>query len=288
MTRGAHERETIGQALRHIVTLALEEDLDLAGDITSRAIFGPGDTGAARVVTRETCVISGMAAADEVCLQVDPDLTWLPLVEDGQRVPAAAEVARLEGRFVSILAAERTLLNFLSRLSGVATLTAGFVEAVAGTPSRIAATRKTSPGLRLLEKQAVVDGGGELHRIGLYDAVLIKDNHVTAAGGVGAAVAAARKALGDEVEIEVEVETAAEFEEALAAGAGRVLLDNMTPEAVRGCVELAAGRGVVIEASGGISLGNLRAYAEAGADVISVGALTRSAPGIDFSLEVEK
>jgi nicotinate-nucleotide pyrophosphorylase (carboxylating) len=277
----------VSEAIRQIVTLALAEDLDEAGDITSKAIFGPEDTGAARVITREACVISGLAAAAEVCLQVDPGLTWLPLVEDGQKTPAGAEISRLEGRLVSILAAERTLLNFLSRLSGIATLTAGFVQAIAVTPARIAATRKTSPGLRLLEKQAVADGAGEQHRLGLYDAPLIKDNHIAAAGSISAAVTAVRQALGAEAGIEVEVETAAELEAAIAAGATRALLDNMDPEMVRSCVEMAAGR-LVIEASGGINLDNVRDYAEAGADVISVGALTRSAPGIDFSLEVEQ
>ncbi|MCL4472841.1 MAG: carboxylating nicotinate-nucleotide diphosphorylase [Actinobacteria bacterium] len=271
--------------LRHIVTLSLEEDLDATGDITSRAIFGADHQGAARVITRQTCVISGMEAAAEVCLQIDPDLKWLPLVRDGQRVPADAEIGRLDGRLISILAAERTVLNFLSRLSGVATLTAAYVGSVQGTGSAIAATRKTSPGLRMLEKLAVTHGGGQTHRQGLYDAVLIKDNHIAAAGGVAAAISALRQELGAEAAIEVEVETAAGLEEAIASGAATVLLDNMAPETVRQCVELAAGR-VVIEASGGIGLGNVRQYALAGADVISVGALTRSAEGIDFSLEM--
>lgn len=271
--------------LRRIVTLSLEEDLDATGDITSRAIFAADDIGAARVVTREAGVISGMAAAAEVCLQVDPDLNWLPLVEDGQRVPAGAEIGRLEGRLISILSAERTVLNFLSRLSGVATLTAAYVEAVDGTGAAIAATRKTSPGMRMLEKLAVTHGGGKPHRQGLYDAVLIKDNHIAAAGGVSAAVTALRQELGAAAGIEVEVETTAELEEAIAAGAATVLLDNMAPETVRQCVELAGGK-AVIEVSGGIGLGNVRQYAQAGVDVISVGALTRSAEGVDFSLEM--
>jgi nicotinate-nucleotide pyrophosphorylase (carboxylating) len=271
--------------MKQIVALALQEDLGSKGDITSRAIFGPEDPGAARVICREACVVSGMPAAAEVCFQVDPELKFLQLVQDGQQIPAGVEVARLDGRLVSILAAERTLLNFISRLSGIATLTAGYVDAVRDTGARIAATRKTSPGLRRLEKQAVVDGGGELHRIGLYDAVLIKDNHLAAAGGVGDAVDAVRQALGPDIEVEVEVETAAEMEEAIVAGADRVLLDNMEPEEVGGCVRLAAGR-LVIEASGGINLENVQAYAAAGANILSVGALTRSAPGMDFSLEI--
>jgi len=289
-------------ALARIVALALEEDLGSEGDITSKAIFSTAasdqspagsDHSAARVITHESCTVSGMAAAAEVCRQTDPALVWLPLVEDGQPVPAGAEVARLEGGIIPILAAERTVLNFLSRLSGIATLTATFVDAVQGTGARIAATRKTSPGLRLPEKTAVVHGGGELHRIGLYDAILIKDNHIAAAGSITEATAAVREAYGRDVWIEVEADTISQFEEALAQGVDRVLLDNMTSESVRECVELAAGEGskqprpMEIEASGGIDLSNVRAYAATGADMISVGALTRSAPGIDFSLEVE-
>ncbi len=284
-------------ALRQIVSLALDEDLDSRGDITSKAIFAADDKGAARVVTRETCVISGLEAAREVCLQVDPDLAWLPLVEDGQEVPAAAEVARLEGRLISILAAERTILNFLSRLSGIATLTATFVKTTQGTGTGIAATRKTTPGLRILEKRAVVDGGGEPHRMGLYDAVLIKDNHIAAAGGVGQAIEAVLRALGDELpvgSIEVEVDNVTQLEAALDAGGfGRVLLDNMRPPEVADCCKLVHARAAswdnepVIEVSGGVGLESVRAYAEAGADVISIGALTRSAPGIDLSMEMQ-
>ncbi len=280
------EQEERQRALRHIVSLALEEDLDAAGDITSRAIFGPDDRGAALVVAREAAVVSGMAAAAEVCLQVDPELIWLPLVGDGDVIPVGAQVARLEGRIISILTVERTLLNFLSRLSGVATITERYVNRTEGLPTRIAATRKTTPGLRLAEKQAVADAGGEMHRLGLYDAVLIKDNHIAAAGGVAAAVARVRAAYAGGVDIEVEVDDVGQLEEAIQAGVGRVLLDNMTPEQVAVCVKKAAGR-MVVEASGGIGLDNVRDYAEAGVDIISVGALTRGAPGVDYSLEVE-
>lgn len=281
-------------AVKRIVALALEEDLGSEGDITSQAIFSKAEIGAARIITREPCTISGMAMAAEVCLQTDPGLVWLPLVADGQSIPAGAEVARLDGRLLSILATERTLLNFLSRLSGIATLTAEYVEAVRGTAARIAATRKTSPGLRLPEKQAVVHGGGELHRAGLYDAILVKDNHIAAAGSIRDAVAAVRKAYGSDVWIEVEADTLFQFREALAEGADRVLLDNMTPDSMHACLESAADEisqrpgGVEIEASGGIGLATARAFAEAGADVISVGALTMSAPAIDFSLEAER
>ena len=274
-----------GGELRHIVSLALAEDLDVAGDITSLAIFNPDDAGAARVVAREACTVSGLAAAAEVCLQVDPGLSFLPLVADGGAAPAGAEIVRLAGSVISILSAERTLLNFLSRLSGIASLTAAFVKAAAGTSARIAATRKTDPGLRLLEKQAVVHGGGESHRLGLYDALLIKDNHIAAAGGVAAAIARVRASLGADASLEVEVEDADQLRQALAAGAQRILLDNMTPAEAAAAVAAVAGRAVV-EASGGISLETVRLYAEAGVHVISAGALTRAAAGIDFSLEV--
>ena len=185
----------------------------------------------------------------------------------------------------SILAAERTIINFISHLSGIATLTGRFNAAVEGNKVRIAATRKTSPGMRLLEKQAVADGGGETHRRGLYDALLIKDNHIAAAGSVAATVERARQALGDDMAIEVEVDTREQLEEVLESGAGRALLDNMSPDEVRACVRLAAGR-LLIEVSGGINLANVRDYAEAGAQIISTGALTMSAPPIDFSLEI--
>lgn len=268
-----------------IVALALAEDLGDEGDITSRAVFGPGDSGSARVLAMEAATISGLKATEEVCRQVDSSLGHLPLVTDGQSVPVGVEVIHLDGSLLSILAAERTLLNFLSRLSGIATETARYAAAIAGLGARVAATRKTDPGMRRLEKQAVVDGGGESHRAGLYDAVLIKDNHIAAAG-IGGAVAAVWSSLGKDIDIEVEVDSSKQLEEAIKAGASRVLLDNMTPEEIRLCVELAAGR-VTVEASGGIILENIRQFAAAGADVISVGAITRAAPGIDFSLEVE-
>lgn len=275
-----------GEELKRIVELALAEDLDEAGDITSRAIFGAGDSGVAGVVTRENCVISGLGAAAEVCRQAGVDV-FLPLVEDGQSVPAGAQIIRLEGGLLAILAAERTLLNFLSRLSGIATLSRQYSEAVAGLPVTVAATRKTSPGMRRLEKEAVAHGGGEQHRIGLFDAALVKDNHIAAAGGIGPAVSAVAAGLGAGVEIEVEVDTIEQLREALETAADTILLDNMSPEMIRECVEIVADR-KRLEASGGINLGNIRQYAETGVQRISSGELTRSAPGMDFSLEVER
>lgn len=274
-----------GAEMSRIVELALAEDLGEEGDITSQAIFYAGDIGAARLLSREECVTSGMSVAREVCRQVDRDLAWLPLVEDGGHVPAGAEIARLDGKILSLMAAERTLLNFLSLLSGIATATRAYVDAVAGLGPRIAATRKTSPGMRLLEKQAVVHGGGELHRLGLYDAVLIKDNHIAAVGSVSMAVQAVRKAAGEGTAIEIEVETLDQLQEAMDANVDRVLLDNMSPEMVVRAVAFVDGRAVV-EASGGIDLDNVRAYAETGVDIISVGAITNSAAAIDLSLEM--
>ncbi|RJQ42709.1 MAG: carboxylating nicotinate-nucleotide diphosphorylase [Gaiellales bacterium] len=272
--------------LERIVSLALAEDLGAAGDITSKAIFSESASGAARVVTREPCTVSGMAAAAEVCRQVG-GLDLLPLVQDGQAVPAAAEVIHLDGSLRALLSCERTLLNFLSRLSGIATLTRSFVDAVAGTGATVAATRKTGPGMRRLEKEAVVHGGGVAHRAGLYDAALIKDNHIAAAGGLAPAVDAVIRELGGEVEIEVEVDTIGQLAEAAEAAVDWIMLDNMRVEEVRECVALVAGR-KKLEASGGIGLDNIREYALAGVERISVGELTRSAPGIDFSMEVDQ
>lgn len=277
------DRET-GSGLEQLVALALAEDLGREGDITSLAIFPPETRGVALVIARDPCTVSGMAAAAEVCRQ-QGDIGWLPLVEDGQVVPAGAEVARLEGSLLAILAAERTLLNFLSRLSGIASYTRRYVEAVEGLPVTVAATRKTDPGMRRLEKEAVAHGGGELHRMGLYDAALIKDNHVAAAGGVTAAVAAVTRALGDDAEVEVEVDTIEQLREAVETAADTILLDNMAPGTVRECVTIVAGR-KKLEASGGVTLDNVREYAATGVQRVSVGDLTRSAPGIDFALEV--
>lgn len=285
------EGYSAGEQLRieteQIVRLALYEDLGQAGDITSQSIFRGSEKSAAQLINREACIISGLDAAREVCRQVHTEIVWLPLVESGQQVPAGTECARLEGPTLSILKAERSLINFVSHLSGVATLTRSYVESLSGLPARVSATRKTMPGMRLLEKQAVAEGGGETHRRGLYDAVLIKDNHIAASGSLTAAVEAVRAALGENVDIEVEADTVHQLEEAIAAGVGRVLLDNMSAALVRECVQIASGR-AVIEASGGLSLANVREYAEAGVDILSVGALTMSAPAVDFTLEMQE
>jgi nicotinate-nucleotide pyrophosphorylase (carboxylating) len=271
--------------LETIVRQALAEDTG-GRDVTADAVVPQGRRGRARIMQKQPGIVFGFAAAREtfrLCGIGDLEL----LVSEGQwRDPVPAEIAFAAGSAASLLAAERTALNFLSHLSGIATLTARFAEAVAGTGARILDTRKTTPGLRLLEKQAVAAGGGVNHRMGLYDAILIKENHVALAGGLEAAVGAAR---ATSMPVEVECRDLGEVRTALTAGADRVLLDNMAPADLREAVALrdAAGTEVELEASGGIDLTTVRDVAETGVDFISVGALTHSAPALDLSMLVE-
>ena len=278
MTARAY-REAACEAARR----ALAEDLAGYGDITGAAFAGPG---AARVVAREAGVLSGAAALEATAALVDPRLEVERAIADGQAFAAGDTLATLRGPLAAIFAAERTALNFLSRLSGVATLTAHYVAETAGTKARIAATRKTTPGLRALEKQAVVHGGGTPHRFGLFDAGLIKDNHIAAAGGVRLAVDLVRAGAAHLHALEVEVDTLDQLDEALEAGATIVLLDNMDTPTVRAAVEKVGGRALV-EVSGGVGLERVRDLAATGVDVISVGALTTRAPWIDLSLDLE-
>jgi len=270
-------------AARTAVRRALREDLAGYGDLTGSVFEGDG---AARVVAREAGVLSGIAALEETARQVDGRLVVEVLIHDGERFAAGDAIAELRGPLAALLAAERTALNFLCRLSGVATLTAAFAGETSGTKARVAATRKTTPGLRALEKQAVVDGGGTPHRFGLFDGAMIKDNHVAAAGGVAAAVSLVRAGAAHVHALEVEVDTLEQLDDALAAGAAIVLLDNMDTPAVRAAVERVAGRALV-EVSGGVRLERVRELAEAGVDVISAGALTTRAPWIDLALDLE-
>jgi nicotinate-nucleotide pyrophosphorylase (carboxylating) len=258
----------------------LDEDLG-AGDVTSEAIVPAEARCQARLLLKEPGVVCGLAAAEAVFRELDPELEWESLHEDGERLDPC-ELVRLSGRARGILGGERLALNLLGRLSGVATLTRTYVEAIADTGAAILDTRKTMPGLRALEKEAVRCGGGQNHRFGLYDAILIKDNHLLFAGGVAEAVERARTAG---VPVEVECDTLAQAREALAAGADRILLDNMSPAELAQAVALVDGR-VELEASGGVTLENVRAVAEAGVDFISIGALTHSARSLDVSLEV--
>jgi nicotinate-nucleotide pyrophosphorylase (carboxylating) len=271
------------QAAHEAARRALREDLAGYGDITGSAFPGQGR---ARVVAREEGVLSGMAALEMTAALVDPGLEVEVVVRDGERFAPGATLAVLRGPLAAILAAERTGLNFLGRLSGVATLTARYVAETRGTAARIAATRKTTPGLRALEKQAVVHGGGSPHRFGLFDGAMVKDNHVAAAGGVAAAVERVRAGAAHAHALEVEVDTLEQLDEALACGAGIVLLDNMDTETVRAAVARTAGR-ALLEVSGGVRLERVRELAATGVDVISVGALTTRAPWIDIGLDVE-
>ncbi|MGH2943866.1 MAG: carboxylating nicotinate-nucleotide diphosphorylase [Solirubrobacteraceae bacterium] len=272
------------QTLDQLVLRALAEDVGDA-DVTSEATVPLGTRAVATIGQKAPGVVFGVDAAEAAFLALDPDVRLERLGPEGEWRDPPAPVLRATGDARALLAAERTALNFLQRLSGIATLTARCVYAVEGTGARILDTRKTTPGLRRLEKAAVAAGGGVNHRAGLYDMVLIKENHAALAGGVGTAVRAAAAAFPD-VPLEVECTTRAEVDEALAAGATRILLDNMDPGELRAIVAHVGGR-ARLEASGGIGLHTLRAYAETGVDWISIGALTHSAPALDLSLLLE-
>jgi nicotinate-nucleotide pyrophosphorylase (carboxylating) len=269
--------------LEPLVRRALAEDLG-SGDLTTQATVPDGTHARARITQKQPGVLFGVGAAELAFAVLDPAARFERLAEEGVWRDGGP-VLDIEGSAAALLSAERTALNLLQRLSGVATLTARYVEAVRGTRARVLDTRKTTPGLRLLEKAAVAAGGGTNHRAGLFDAILIKENHAAMAGGVGEAVRLARAAWPD-VPLEVECRTGEEVDEALAAGAPRLLLDNMTPEEMRAVVERVAGR-AELEASGGIDLETIRDVAETGVDFISVGALTHSAPSLDLSLLLE-
>jgi len=266
-----------------IVREALREDVG-RGDVTSVAIVPTSAHLAGVLVVKAPGVVAGLDVAGKVFLQVDDRIIYTSLVPDGSVVGVGEVVARVEGRGPGILTAERVALNFLQRMSGIATATRRYVAAVAGTRARILDTRKTAPGLRALDKLAVRLGGGTNHRFGLYDMVLIKDNHIAAAGGVAQAVRLARQQSG-QLPIEVEVQSLEELAEALALDVDRIMLDNMSVEIMREAVRLTAGR-VELEASGGITLDNVAEVASTGVDYISVGALTHSVAALDISLEI--
>jgi nicotinate-nucleotide pyrophosphorylase (carboxylating) len=267
-----------------VVARALAEDVG-AGDVTTQATVPDGARASATITQKAAGVVFGLDVAEAAFRQADPDAHVERLAPEGVWQQPGTPILKVSGTAAGIVTAERTALNFLQRLSGVATLTARYVEKVDGTGARILDTRKTTPTLRALEKAAVVAGGGTSHRFGLFDMVLIKENHVAAAGGVGNAVRAARQRFAD-IPIEVEAQTADEVREALDAGAPRILLDNMTPDEMRAIATEVAGR-AELEASGNINLDTVRAAAETGVDFISVGALTHSAPALDLSLILE-
>ena len=266
-----------------IVARALAEDVG-TGDVTTAATVPPGTRARARITQKQPGAVFGLDAAETTFRALDPDVRLTRQAAEG-RWRDGGPVLDIEGDAAAVLTGERTALNFLQRLSGVATLTARYVEAVAGTGARVLDTRKTTPGLRALEKAAVAAGGGTNHRAGLYDAILIKENHAAMAGGVAAAVRAAR-AAAPHIPLEVECRTIAEVDEALAADAPRLLVDNMTPALLRDVVARVDGR-AELEASGGVTLETIREIAGTGVDFVSVGALTHSAPALDLSLLLE-
>ena len=267
-----------------IVRQALAEDLGRAGDITSDNLVGAGQSGRAQIVARKKGTVAGLVVAALSFRLMDSTVCISVKTPDGGEIEAGGIIAEVAGPARALLSAERTALNFLGHLSGVATATHALVTCIAGTHARICCTRKTTPGLRLLEKYAVRCGGGFNHRFGLDDAVLIKDNHIQAAGGLEPAMSALRGRLGHMVKIEVEIDTLEQLDAALRLGADTILLDNMDPETIRRAVALNKGR-AVLEASGGMTLERVRTVAETGVDYISSGAITHSAASLDVGLD---
>lgn len=281
-----HPPRLPGPLVARAVADALAEDLGLAGDITTDATVPVGAEASAVIASRKPGVVSGLDLAEAAFRALDPALSFERLHDDGAKVAARTDIARVVGNARALLTAERVALNFMGRMSGIATLTRAYVEAVAGTKATIVETRKTTPGLRAFEKYAVRCGGGRNHRTGLFDAILIKDNHIVAAGGLPQAVEAARAHAGHTVKLEVEVDTLDQLRDALRYDIDIVLLDNMPPATLRDAVALVAGKALT-EASGGVDLSTVRAIAETGVDLISIGALTHSAPVLDLGLDFE-
>lgn len=280
---------TVEEQVAAIIDLALAEDLG-HGDITSEILVPPELVGRATISAKETGVVAGVDIAGKVFRRVDPSIAFRALTRDGTTVNPGAKIAQVSGKVISILNAERTALNFLQRLSGIASLTAKYTAEMHGLETYIADTRKTSPGLRWLEKQAVSQGGGTNHRLHLGDGILIKDNHLAALRAIGMSlkdiVARAREKAPPGLKVEVEVTSIDEAREAAAAGADIIMLDNMSPDDMRRVVKSLKGK-VKIEASGGINLSNVRQAAQTGVDYISIGALTHSPKALDISLEFD-
>jgi len=273
----------IEQAVRR----ALDEDLGRAGDITSAATIPAGKKAKARLVARKAGVLAGLACAAQSFRAIDASVSFRTRMRDGAKLAANAAIADIEGSAVAILSGERVALNFVGHLSGIATLTAAYVAKLAHTGAKITDTRKTLPGLRALEKYAVRCGGGANHRFGLDDAVLIKDNHIAVAGSVAAALQAARAAVGHLVKVEIEVDSLDQLAQVLnTGGADAVLFDNMDAATLKRAVDMARGK-LVTEASGGVTLETVARIAETGVEVISVGALTHSAPALDVALDID-
>ena len=288
---GLHHHAALdATAVEREVRRFLAEDVG-SGDVTTARVVPPSALAHAAMVARERCVVAGVPIAAAVFRAVDDAVAVRACASEGDAVEAGTVLLELDGPAAAMLTAERVALNLVQRLSGIATITRRYADAVAGTGVSVSDTRKTTPGLRLFEKYAVHVGGGRNHRMGLHDAILIKDNHIAIAGGVAAALAAARGASGPAMPIQIEVDTLDQLAAVLDVGVEAVLLDNMPPAMVADAVRLARahprGRDCWIEASGGITLAAIRAYAEAGVDTISVGALTHSAPSVDIALDFE-
>ncbi len=275
----------LNNQIKNIIALALEEDVG-TGDITTLSTIPEGRQAHGRFLMKEDCVICGLDICREVFHTVDKSIVFTPFVKDGDNVKKGDIIAEVTGEAQSVLTGERTALNLLQRLSAVASRTNAAVKAVEGTGAVIADTRKTTPGLRVLEKYAVKVGGGTNHRFNLSDGILIKDNHISAAGGITEAVKAAKKNAPHTLKIEVEIETFPQLEEALAAGADIIMLDNMSCEDMKKAVEIVGGRAVT-EASGNMGERDLREVAETGVNIISIGALTHSVKAADISLKFE-
>lgn len=275
-----------GLLVARAVGEAIAEDLGLVGDITTNATIPASTTARAWLRARRAGSVSGVDVARATFHAIDPTVVFDLRICDGRRVEPGGVIAEVTGNARAILTAERVALNFMGRMSGIATLTRRYVDTIAGTRAAIVDTRKTTPGLRAFEKYAVRCGGGRNHRIGLFDAVLIKDNHIAAAGGIERAIAAARAHAGHMVKIEVEVDTLPQLETVMKHDVDAVLLDNMPPATLAEAVALVAGRALT-EASGGVGLDTVRAIAETGVDLISVGALTHSAPVLDLGLDFD-
>ena len=278
------------RALEALIDLALAEDIGL-GDLTTSATVLPSVRGIGKIIAKSPGVIAGLAVAEHVFRQLAPNkseqaISFLPRIQDGETVESYTTIAEIEGSAKSILVGERTALNFLQRLSGTATLTTQFVNAISHTSAQIVDTRKTTAGWRLLQKYAVRVGGGRNHRFGLYDGILIKDNHIVAAGGIKSAIAGAKKTIPHTLKVEVEVKMLDQISEALEAGADIILLDNMTNTDMKIATARISGKALT-EASGGITLDRVAGVAETGVDYISVGALTHSALPLDISLDLE-
>jgi nicotinate-nucleotide pyrophosphorylase (carboxylating) len=273
----------------HLIPAALDmaftEDLGLAGDITTNLTITADARSHAAIVARRPGRVAGLAIAEAAFRRLDPALSFEAVIADGKDAEIGGQLATIRGNSRAILTAERVALNYLGHLSGIATATRAYAKAIEGTSAKICCTRKTTPGLRAFEKYAVLAGGGANHRFGLFDAVLIKDNHIAASGGIGPAIERARQGAGHLVKIEIEVDQLDQLEEALRYPVDAVLLDNMSLADLRKAVEMRGGRPVILEASGGVTLDTVRAMAETGVDMISSGALTHSAPVLDIGLD---